>query len=905
MTPHRIVVVALIVLALTLLARAQTTPSPELATRLDEAIRLLEAGRASDARPKLDAVIADARSADDKVTEGHALGRLGRALQVLGDHAGARARFDDAERVLTEVGDPYTLGLLLNARAQFFYARGESPAAEADWGRALEMFERSGRPRDQARTLYSLTFVRRHDPAHVVALLERASRLAHDAAAPEIEGLILQRWSDEDVLRGDYGAALEKIRAAVATLERAGQPVQIARALTSLGRVYRLHGSYDDALTAFERALALHRTTSDVPGIGQSMNAVAVALRVLGRTSDAIATAQSAVRYLEEHEDRTGTLALACQTLATALEDDGKPGAALQAVERGLAASPTPVDRSLLLGTRASLLSALGRAEEADAALSNAESEASPRQDIRAVLLGTRAELLARAGHIDQALDVSATLIQAFEEQRTRAAPVDGLKSGFDNVRQWAWAQRVRLLADAGRHSEALEVTEGARARALADLLAARRLHVASAESGDHRGDGRPPVAATDPVGSGVPEAEFSRTRVPIASPVAAAPPRLSDIAAHAARLESTVLAYWVERDAVRIWTVDGAANVRHAVVRIDARRLAALVRSTWSTDDVQARAVAAAGRANPRPAKALRALRELYELLITPVAKALPRFGDRRITVVPHGPLFRLSFAALRSASGRYLLEDFEVHYTPSMGILGATEAASGRAATGGVLVVAAPTLSRSAREGGLDPLPGAEAEGRAVSSVLAVGAEGLLIGAGATESQVRRLAGGKRVLHFASHAVVSDDHPLDSFLSLADEAEGSGAADARLTAEEVYGLRLDADLAVLSACRTGGGRVTGDGMGALVRAFAYAGTPSVVATLWDLPDVSGAFALPRFYRERGRGAGKARALRTAQVALLQALRAGRVTVDTAAGRFTLPEHPKYWAGFVITGEP
>ena len=117
MTPHRIVVVALIVLALTLLARAQTTPSPELATRLDEAIRLLEAGRASDARPKLDAVIADARSADDKVTEGHALGRLGRALQVLGDHAGARARFDDAERVLTEVGDPYTLGLLLNARA--------------------------------------------------------------------------------------------------------------------------------------------------------------------------------------------------------------------------------------------------------------------------------------------------------------------------------------------------------------------------------------------------------------------------------------------------------------------------------------------------------------------------------------------------------------------------------------------------------------------------------------------------------------------------------------------------------------------------------------------------------------------------------------------------------------------
>ena len=116
---------------------------------------------------------------------------------------------------------------------------------------------------------------------------------------------------------------------------------------------------------------------------------------------------------------------------------------------------------------------------------------------------------------------------------------------------------------------------------------------------------------------------------------------------------------------------------------------------------------------------------------------------------------------------------------------------------------------------------------------------------------------------------------------------------------------LRLDADLVVLSACRGAGGRVTGDGLGGLVRAFAYAGAPSIVAAVSDLPDVSAAFALPRFYRERARGVGKAAALRTAQLSLLRAVRGGRLTVDTPAGRFALPDTPAYWAGLVLIGEP
>jgi CHAT domain-containing protein len=456
------------------------------------------------------------------------------------------------------------------------------------------------------------------------------------------------------------------------------------------------------------------------------------------------------------------------------------------------------------------------------------------------------------------------------------------LKAGFDNLRQWAWAQRVRLLGAAGRHAEAIEATEGARARAFLDLLAARQL-----------------------VGSGAPESSG-----PLQSPVTTAPPSLADIASHAARLRSTVLAYWVERDAVRIWAVDGTGRVGSAVRAIDQRRLEQLVRASWARNSARARAADSLGRGSVQPGAGAAgdgpgALRELYALLIAPISDALPPPGSRRLTIVPHGPLFRVSFGALRAPSGRYLLEDYELHYTPSIGVLAATSRMTGDRAREGALVIAAPRFGRAASAEGLVPLPESEREGRAVASLIGARSGTLLLGARATEAEVVRQAGAQRVLHFATHAVVSDDHPLDSFLALAGAGGDSETKDGRLTTEEVYGLRLAADLVVLSACRTAGGRVTGDGISGLTRAFVFAGSPSVVATLADLPDVAGAYALPRFYRAWISGRDKARALRTAQLALLQALRAGDIAVDTPAGRFVLPEHPSFWSALVLIGEP
>lgn len=172
------------------------------------------------------------------------------------------------------------------------------------------------------------------------------------------------------------------------------------------------------------------------------------------------------------------------------------------------------------------------------------------------------------------------------------------------------------------------------------------------------------------------------------------------------------------------------------------------------------------------------------------------------------------------------------------------------------------------------------------------------------ASEARVRDAASGRAVLHFATHAIVRDDDPFGSFLALGRSASGA-SADGLLTAQEVYGLDLSADLVVLSACRSGGGRVTGDGIATFARAFLYAGTPSLVASLWDVADEPVNRLLPDFYRAWLGGESKGAALRTAQLRLLRDLRAGRIRLSTRAGPISLPEHPVFWAGFALFGEP
>ena len=144
---------------------------------------------------------------------------------------------------------------------------------------------------------------------------------------------------------------------------------------------------------------------------------------------------------------------------------------------------------------------------------------------------------------------------------------------------------------------------------------------------------------------------------------------------------------------------------------------------------------------------------------------------------------------------------------------------------------------------------------------------------------------------MHFATHGLLNNKHPELSGLVFSLVDPQGRPRNGFLPAYEVYNLRLNAELVVLSACQTALGEdIRGEGLVGLTRAFMYAGTPRVVASLWRVPDSATAALMQRFYRallvENRR---PAEALRLAQ----ESVRAER--------RWSAPY---YWAGFTLAGE-
>ena len=150
------------------------------------------------------------------------------------------------------------------------------------------------------------------------------------------------------------------------------------------------------------------------------------------------------------------------------------------------------------------------------------------------------------------------------------------------------------------------------------------------------------------------------------------------------------------------------------------------------------------------------------------------------------------------------------------------------------------------------------------------------------ASETNFKNAGGHFARLHFASHGKFNADSPLQSGLYLARDTANDGV----LTVGELYSMSINADLVTLSACETGLGKVaSGDDVVGLARGFLYAGSRSIVASLWSVDDQATGALMKHFYANLAT-LPKDDALRRAQMATRR---------DFA--------HPFYWAAFQLTG--
>lgn len=269
---------------------------------------------------------------------------------------------------------------------------------------------------------------------------------------------------------------------------------------------------------------------------------------------------------------------------------------------------------------------------------------------------------------------------------------------------------------------------------------------------------------------------------------------------------------------------------------------------------------------------------KRLYNWLIEPVFSSI--VNTDRLIIIPDDELNYLPFEALQNAAGNYLTQKFAIQYQYSAALL---EKRSRKLANNDILSMA-PFADTSTKEFGELEYSRKEIEDLKGKQ---------LYNTEATKKLFIKNANQFQVIHLATHAQVNDNVPAQSFIAFSKSKNDS--SENRLFEQEIYNLSLDSTrLIILSACETGSGQlVHGEGMMSLSRAFAYAGCPNIVTSLWKAEDRTTAFLMKRFHIHLSQNKTTDQALQSAKLDLLNS--------TEIEERY---KSPNYWAHIIFIGE-
>jgi CHAT domain-containing protein/predicted negative regulator of RcsB-dependent stress response len=322
----------------------------------------------------------------------------------------------------------------------------------------------------------------------------------------------------------------------------------------------------------------------------------------------------------------------------------------------------------------------------------------------------------------------------------------------------------------------------------------------------------------------------------------------------------TALLEYWVGKKVTLLWIV-AKKSFRFYTINLTSEQMADIVKICRQTISSQKE-------------KENSSLNILYEAIIRPAESSLKDFTS--IGIIPHGPLHFLPFQALIDKEGRFLIEKKKMFYAPSSSVyLQCRDKTPEKGeyflgmALGDLMI------------GTFFGLPGTSREVDAISALYPE--KTIKKKEDISEDFFKQEAKNYNIIHLATHAYFNKEQPLFSYLLLHPTENNDG----QLTVHEVFGMDLKARLVVLSACQTGLGDISrGDELVGLSRAFIYAGTPSVIVSLWSLADEPAAQLMIQFHRHlKTKPAPEALAL--AQREMIKKYKS-----------------PYYWAPFVLVGK-
>jgi CHAT domain-containing protein len=746
--------------------------------------------------------------------------------------------------------------------------------------------------------------------------------------------------AEEQYQTGDFKTALASFEEVLKVYQESGDRLKQADTLNRIGDIYTILGQYARAIQVYQDILQIRQELGDLPGVGISLTSQANIYQQLGQYQEASQFLEQALENIKQQEqggipleggvwelpkdegmlrsrlaqlqNQLGEHEAALLSAQQALErfkllpegyngklqgqrialemigmthnQMGNQGLALQSLNEALTLAQTINDQAGMGSSLKAMGDVYRHLEETEKAIAAYQKALDVRRQIgdkvgEGMTLNNMGYTQLKTGQVQAATTSFLAAIEIWESLRPGLTDENKVSLFETQAATYSYLQQALIAQQ--QEEEALSIAERGRARAFVELLASRL--------------------------GGNQSEEFQSPQ----------PPTVDEIRRIAQQQNATLVEYSIVEDQLYIWVIqpDGTINLR--TVNLDELDL--------SLPDAAARSLAAASQGDTRGATQNQGLNALvegtrdevenpqttteaeeitpkryrnrrlwktYQLLIEPIEDLLPNNPTDRVVIIPQGSLFSVPFAALQDEEGNYLIEKHTIVKAPAIQVLDLAHQQRQRLTQQNqqtTLVVGNPVMpsippkvDKPAAQ--LDPLPGAETEAKAISQLLQTEP---LVGSQATETAVVQQMKSAKIIHLATHGLLQELKHLGlgvpGAMALAPSAEDDGL----LTSEEILNLNLNAELVVLSACKTGKGDITGDGVVGLSRSFISAGTPSILASLWDVNDHSTAMLMQEFYRQLQQNPDKAAALRQAMLV-------------------TMEEYPKpeFWAAFMLIGE-
>jgi CHAT domain-containing protein len=642
----------------------------------------------------------------------------------------------------------------------------------------------------------------------------------------------------------------------------------LGQILLNLGTTQELLGNYDRARQAYIQSLRLARETQSPPIEILALNNLGGLQSKLGEDNEALQNLEAALKISQTQPDRA-TIANITLNLASIHHFRHHYTQARPFYDEALKLAQTQNNQVL----QAKILSDLGLLEEDEknypTAIANhkkslAIAKSLDDPELQATALNNLGHTLRATNQLTEAEAVLHQSIELLDRLRLNLSDTYKVSKLDTQLNTYSLLQKV--LVEANKPEAALEAAEQGRARAFAELLAQR-------QNPSKNMDELPAIT-------------------------------VENIRETAKKQNATLIEYAIVPDEdfkfrgkqranagkLLIWVVNPNGKITMRQVDL------ILKRKTQGTLDFTISVARCLSPNCPTLADGLNlpaipdspdpvpdaffypALPELYQTLIQPIADLLPKSPTDRIVIIPQESLFLVPFAALPNQKGTYFIEDHTLAYAPSIQVLGLIQLHPTSTAPNPLIVGNPSPMPEN-----LPELPASETEAIAIAKLFNTIA---ITGAAATRAKVYPKLEYATHIHLATHGLLEygQIEAIDTpgAIALAPSPGDNGL----LTANDVFNLSLNAELVVLSACDTGRGTLTGDGVLGLSRSWLAAGTSSLVVSLWAVNDKSTSELMTDFYRALQTNPDRAVALRSAMLTTLKQY-----------------PSPRDWAAFTLMG--